>query len=126
MKLATITIFYDNWCPKCTRFVQIIKKLDWLNLLKIKQLRNEQDIIQFRGINVELAKKQMATYSSSWHYGFKSIYLILIRIPLFLPFIPILFFLSISRIGQFLYIYLAVNRKIIPLHCSIDGCIIEK
>jgi predicted DCC family thiol-disulfide oxidoreductase YuxK len=126
MKFVKLTLFYDNWCPKCTRFSEIIKKLDWLKLLDFKQLRNEEDVTQFSGIDIELAKKQMASYTNQWHYGFKSIYLILVRTPLFFPFIPLLFFLNISRIGQFLYIQLAVNRTIIPLHCTIEGCSTEK
>jgi hypothetical protein len=75
---------------------------------------------------VELATKQMASYTTSWYYGFISIYLIMIRIPLFLPFIPLLYFLKITKLGQLFYMQLAVNRNIIPLHCSIDGCVIEK
>lgn len=120
--MKKIIIFYDNWCPKCTSFSNLIKKLDWLNLLELKELRNEAYIESHKGINVDLAKKQMASFTNKWQYGFKTIYLILSRIPVFFPFIPFLFFLNCTGIGQFLYMYLAVNRKIIPLHCDNDSC----
>lgn len=123
--MKKIIIFYDNWCPNCTRFSYFIKKLDWLNIITIKELRNEIDIEAHKGIDIDLAKKQMASFTNEWNYAFKTIYLILIRIPVFFPLIPFLFLLNISGFGQYLYMQLAVNRKIIPLHCDSDSCGID-
>lgn len=33
-------VFYDNWCPNCNRFKNFIKKVDSLNLIFFKELRN--------------------------------------------------------------------------------------
>lgn len=120
--MKKIIIFYDNWCPNCTRFSNLIKKLDWLNLLTVKELRNEIHLADHKGIDITLAKQQMASFINKWNYGFKTIYLMIIRIPVFFPLIPFLFLLNISGCGQFLYMHLAVNRKIIPLHCNSDSC----
>ena len=122
MKLFTLTIFYDNWCPKCTRFAGVVRKFDWLKLIEIKGLRNEEEVQIYQGIDVELAKKQMASYNKQWYYGYASIFFIMLRIPLFWPSVPLLFVLHITGLGQLLYVQLAVNRTIIPLHCDLKGC----
>ncbi|MDR2204892.1 MAG: DUF393 domain-containing protein, partial [Flavobacteriaceae bacterium] len=79
--MKNLTIFYDNFCPNCTRFANFIQKLDWFNLLKIKQLRNSEQINSAEGIDKSLAEKQMASFNGKWHYGFVSIYLIFLRLP---------------------------------------------
>ena len=120
-----LIIFYDNWCPNCTRFTKIVKKLDWFNLINCKQLRNNQDIKQFKNLNLELATQQMASYTNIWNYGFVSIFLILSRLPLFWIFFPFLFIFRITGFGQFIYRELALKRKIIPLHCDDNSCMIK-
>lgn len=120
--MKILTILYDNYCPNCTKFVGIVKKLDWLNLIKIKQLRGELDVNLLCGVDLELAKKQMASFDSKWHYGYSSIYFIFVRLPLFWLFIPLLFILRVTGFGQLIYIELALKRKIIPIHCKAEIC----
>ncbi|RKS96866.1 thiol-disulfide oxidoreductase DCC family protein [Chryseobacterium defluvii] len=115
-------IFYDNWCPNCTRFVQIVKKLDWLYCIEEKPLRDILHTNKFPKLDRTVALKQMASYNGKWHYGFTSIYFILIKLPVFWIFIPFLYLLKISAIGQFLYSELALKRKIIPIHCDENSC----
>jgi predicted DCC family thiol-disulfide oxidoreductase YuxK len=117
-----LTLFYDNWCPKCTRFSQIIKQLDWLELLEIEPLRNDLTMSNYKDIDLALAKQQMASYTNKWHYGYVSLYLIFIRLPIFWIIIPLLFILKISGLGQYLYVQLALKRKIIPIHCDENSC----
>ena len=117
-----ITIFYDNFCPNCTRFAKIVQKLDWLKLIEIKQLRNELHTNSFRNIDLELAKKQMASFGTKWHYGYNSLYFIFVRLPFFWLFIPFLYILKLTNLGQILYSELAIKRKIIPIHCDAEIC----
>ncbi len=120
--MKKLIIFYDNWCPYCTMFANQIQKWDIVNLIGVRQLRNENHTRVFTGIDINLAKQQMASYDGKWHYGYNSIYLILIRLPFFMWLFPILYFFKITTIGQFLYIQLALKRKIIPIHCTEDSC----
>ena len=120
--MKTLTIFYDNFCPNCTKFSKLVLKLDWLKLIEIKQLRNELHTNSFRNIDLELAKKQMASFGTKWHYGYNSLYYIFVRLPLFWLFIPILFILKITKLGQVIYIEFAQKRKIIPIHCDEKTC----
>ena len=115
-----MVLFYDNWCSKCTRFVKFVKKLDWFSVLTIEKLR-DNDFESYIGIDIQRAKKEMASYKNKWNYGYETIYLILIRLPIFIPFLPILYFLKISNIGNKIYNSLAIKRKIIPIHCN-DSC----
>ena len=122
--MKKLVIFYDNWCPNCTRFINTVKKLDWFNLINYKQLRSNQDTEQFKSLNIELAQQQMASYTNKWNYGFISIFLIFTRLPIFWIFIPILFIFKITGVGQFIYKELAIKRKIIPLHCDENSCML--
>ncbi|WP_213277004.1 DCC1-like thiol-disulfide oxidoreductase family protein [Chryseobacterium indologenes] len=118
-------IYYDNYCPNCTLFVRNIKRLDWMNMLEIKELRNPSHISEAFGINKTLAEQQMASYDKKWRYGFITIYMILLRLPLFWIFFPILFLFKITGLGQLIYKELAVKRKIIPIHCDEENCKIQ-
>lgn len=120
--MKQLIIFYDNWCPNCTRFINIVKKIDWFKLIEYKQLRNNHDIQQYKNLNLELATQQMASYTNNWNYGFISIYSIFLRLPLFFIFIPFLFILKITGFGQFIYKELAIKRNIIPMHCNNNSC----
>ena len=120
--MRKLTILYDNWCPNCTRFVNFIHQFDWLNLLDIKELRNEGTMEKMQSVNYDLAFKQMASFDEKWNYGFDSLYRISLRIPIFWISIPFLFVLKFTKIGDYLYNQLAVKRKIIPLHCDETSC----
>lgn len=86
------SIFYDNYCPNCTRFANLIQKLDLLKLIQIKELRNQQHINTAIGIDKILAEKQMASFDGNWHYGYETLYKIFLRIPAFWIFMPFSFF----------------------------------
>jgi len=120
--MKKMTIFYDNYCQNCTKFSKLVQKLDWIKLIEIKQLRNELDTNSFDEIDLQLAKLQMASFGTRWHYGFDSLFFIFIRLPLLWIFIPFLYILKISNLGQLIYIELALKRKIIPLHCDANSC----
>jgi predicted DCC family thiol-disulfide oxidoreductase YuxK len=130
MKL--LTIFYDNFCPNCTKFSKVVRKLDWLKLIHIKQLRHESlyqtnktnklHINQFNDIDLQLAEQQMASFGTKWHYGYNSLFFIFVRLPIFWIVLPLFFLLKITKLGQVIYIELAVKRKIIPIHCNDEIC----
>lgn len=121
-----LTIVYDNWCPNCKRFISIVKSLDWLKLIYYIELRNPKAKKTLTGFDLVLASQQMASFDNKWHYGFNSIYQILLRLPTFWLTIPILFVLKITKFGHFLYKEIALKRKIIPLHCKDKICLVKK
>ena len=120
--MSKLIIYYDNHCPNCTRFANLTLKLDWFRLIETKQLRNPRHINIAIGINKKLAEKQMASFDGSWCYGYKTLFKIFLRIPLFWILLPLFWLLKISNLGQYLYIQLAINRQIIPIHCTEESC----
>lgn len=120
--MKKIIIYYDNYCPNCTRFIKIVEKFDWWCIIIPKQLRNLEHINNAIGIDKSLAEKQMASYDGKWSYGYLTLFKIFLRLPILWSFLPIFFILWITKIGQFFYMQLAVNRQIIPLHCTEDSC----
>ena len=118
--MKNLIIVYDDWCPYCIRFSKLIKKFDILR--KISFFKFRKDSIDIGNFDNNLALKKMASYKNGiWMYGFESIYRILKEIPLFWFFIPLFYFLKITRIGDFLYDEFAIKRKIIPIHCD-ENC----
>ena len=118
-----MTVYYDNWCKNCSRFMKLIHRLDWFNRISGKELRNENHTKNADGLDLVLAEEQLASVSKGkWKYGYDSLYRIFLRIPLFWLFVPLFWLLKITRLGQPLYMQLAVNRQIIPLHCGSENC----
>lgn len=124
--MIKLLFFYDDWCPKCSQFAHFIKKNDIFQKTEAIPLRKSAEIQRDLNINSEKASQQMASFDGKTiFYGFDSIYLIFKRIPLLWGFVPILFLLKLSRMGHFLYNEYAVKRKIIPIHCDPDTCLLK-
>lgn len=121
--MKSIIIFYDNHCPNCTRFTKVVKRLDWFNLTIAKELRNLNHIGQFSSIDIKMAKEKMASsVDNKWYYGYDSIFLIFRRIPVFWVFVPLLYLLKTTNLGEVLYNELAIKRKIVPVNCGQTNC----
>lgn len=67
--MKILIIFYDDFCPNCTKFTKMVSKFDWLELVEIKKLRNELDTSSFRDIDLILAKQQMASLDTTFSIG---------------------------------------------------------
>ena len=118
-----MTVYYDNWCKNCIRFMNLIRQLDWFNLISCRELRNEEHTNNAAGLNPGLAEEQLASvHKGIWKYGYDSLYRTILRLPLFWLFVPAFWVLKITRLGSCLYKQLAVNRHIVPLHCRQKDC----
>lgn len=117
-----LTIYYDNYCPNCTRFAGVVHRLDCLHRVEIRPLRNLEQRDREMGINIGFAEKEMASYDGRWAYGYPTLVKIFEKLPAFWLALPLFWLLKFTGLGQILYLQLAVNRKIIPLHCPEDGC----
>ena len=121
--MKSIIIFYDNHCPNCTRFTKVVKRLDWFDMIIAKELRNLNHISQFSSIDIKMAKGKMASsVDNKWYYGYDSIFLIFRRIPVFWVFVPLLYLLKITNLGEVLYNELAIKRKISPINFGLTNC----
>ena len=119
--MKTLTIFYDNWCQYCTRFAKFVERHNYKNRIVIKQLRNPKNTREFPNFDKEKATEQKASFDGEkWLYGFDTLYKVALRLPILWILVPFFFILKMIGIGNWLYLQLAVRRKIIPLHCDED------
>jgi predicted DCC family thiol-disulfide oxidoreductase YuxK len=114
-----LTIFYDGWCPYCSRFARWVKRWDWLARVDTKDIRQTQDM----QIDALRSLKQMASirYDAKVQYGFSSLLEVAKNLPVLYILVPFAYGLKIIGLGDFLYNALAIRRKIIPLHCN-ENC----
>lgn len=123
MRFSKLKVFVDGWCPMCRKFGRILIKLDILKRIKLADIRTSEvpnEEFRVRGL------KAIASINDNGkiYFGFDSIFQISIYIPFLWIFIPLFYFLKITRIGAFFYSELAMKRTIIPLHCK-DDCNVD-
>lgn len=113
-----LTIFYDNWCPKCIKFTTLIKRLDFFNNISIKELRN-MNIEKYSNINLQKAESHMASINPKGEvfYGYDTILKISSILPLLWLFLPLFCLFKLTGLGTIIYREIAINRKLI-LNCD--------
>lgn len=113
MKNIPLSIVYDNWCPNCKKFVTLVKRLDWFKLIVPVPLRNLEMPHFPDGLDMDKARRYMASYHKNWQYGFETIYRIAKRLPIVWLFLPFLYLVKISGAGSYFYKELSARRKIV-------------
>ena len=90
--------------------------LDFLDLVRVEDIRrSEVPSEEFR--EKGLSSLASITPNGGHFFGFDTLLLITLRLPLLWILLPVMFLLKWTGIGPFLYNELAVKRTIIPLHC---------
>ena len=117
MEVSKFTIYIDGWCPLCRRAGRFIGKLDFLDLVRVEDIRRSEVPSE------EFREKGLSSLASinpkgGYFFGFDTLLLISLRLPLLWVLLPVIFLLKWTGIGHFLYHELAVKRTIIPLHCG--------
>lgn len=119
-----IIVFYDSWCPVCTKVKHNIEKLDWFHLIEIRSIRNNN--IKEIDIPLEQLEKEMYCLNiknGKITKGIDAIASIIARLPLVMIFWIPLKLSSLLRIGHVIYNYIAQTRKIIPVNnCEDESC----
>ncbi|HFU7090021.1 TPA: thiol-disulfide oxidoreductase DCC family protein [Bacillus cereus] len=126
-KKNNIIVFYDSWCPICTKVKNNIEKLDWFNQIQLISIRSE-NINHIEIPLKELEKSMHCKFSTNNRTvsGIEAIAAIVIRLPLLAPLWPIIKLSSLLGIGQWLYNRIATTRKIIPVNnCEGSSCKIK-
>lgn len=120
-----IIVFYDNWCPMCTEIKKKIEKYDWLHLVEMVGIRNLETILIKTDIPISKLEKSMHAIilrDNSIVSGIHAFTSISWRIPILIPFWPILKFSSIIGLGQKMYEYVAEKRSIVPVGKCDTSC----
>lgn len=112
---------YDNGCPHCTGATHVFHKIDWLNKITSIQLRDGKIINQLPGLDTDKAQKEMAVfYKNKWSYGFDNFVVIFRKLPLLWIFVPFMYVLKWTKLGDFIYRKAALKRIIVPEYCEIQ------
>ncbi len=115
MKINSIVVYYDGWCPLCKKFKKRIKKMDMLKSIIFVSFRDFEYIREL-AIPLEKLEKEMHTKMPDGKIlsGYDSITAIFGRI----PFLCWLWFpmkiLKWAGAGDKIYKFIADRRIIIP------------
>ena len=115
-------VFYDGTCPFCVFSARKLKKLDWMNKLRILDLYTPGLLDQYN-VPIEKATNRIQVIKNSniRKEGMDALLLISFDLPLLWIFIPF-FWLSIKLgFGSKIYDWIAKNRFLFPLpgYCPI-------
>jgi predicted DCC family thiol-disulfide oxidoreductase YuxK len=122
-------VLFDGECPLCRQTTKVLKRLDWLRLLRFHNCRDTA------GIPANTAALEPARMIAEMHVlaadrksalsGFRAIRWIAGRVPMMWPIYPLLFVPGTPKLGQRIYLWVARNRlHLLPCH---DGvCTIWK
>jgi len=94
--------------------------LDFLDLVRVEDIRrSEVPSEEFR--EKGLSSLASITPKGEQYFGFNTLLMSSLHLPLFWILLPVMFLLKWTGAGSYLYNELAVKRTIIPLHCG-DSC----
>ena len=118
-------VLYDGMCPLCQRGVRSLKRLDWLHRLHFQDCR---DTAHLPPSAVPLTLKAMLT---EMHVvtpdrqrapaGFRAFRWMAWRVPVLMPFAPLLYIPGVPWLGNKVYLWVAKHRyDLVP--CDDGGC----
>ncbi len=121
-------VLYDGMCALCQRGVRMLKGLDWLNRLHFQDCR---DKAHWPPSAVPLEMKRLL---EEMHVvtpdrqrapaGYRAFQWMAWRLPLTLPFAPLMYIPGVTWLGNKIYLWVARNRyDLVPCHdgaCQLD------
>lgn len=120
-----IQVYYDGWCPMCNAIRSRIERLDWLNQVSFRSIR-EPGVMEELGVSAERLEQRMhVRHSGSGQVedGIYAVAAIAARVPLFMPLWPFVRLAAAVGLGQPLYDFIASRRAIVPVgHCNNGIC----
>ena len=129
MSEQVLLVFYDNWCPLCTRAKRIIEKADRRKALRFMPLRDEQLRALYR-LDENGAERRLYSLDAATGEAFSgigSIVEIARRVPVLRPLYPLLYLVQKLKVGDKIYDWLAHRRRIIPVgQCEGDACRVRR
>jgi predicted DCC family thiol-disulfide oxidoreductase YuxK len=121
-----VTVFYDGWCPLCSRSAETAKKLDTLRLLEFVSYR-EPGVTGKYGLDPAKLEQRLHTTTDGRHFreGIDALIQLTSRVIPFWPLVPLLLLAKVLGFGQWAYDQVAKRRTIIPAGGCEDKCSIE-
>lgn len=123
-----VIVFYDGWCPFCTKSATNAKRLDFFHLLQIQSFR-ESGIPETYGLDPHRLEKRLHTTADGnrFYEGIDAITQMVSRLVPLWPLLPVLWMVKWLGLGQKAYDLIASRRTIIPSGGCEDGlCSLEE
>lgn len=114
-------VLFDGECPLCQRSVRILKRLDWLGKLHFQSARDTEHLPAAR-VTLDNAKMLeemhvLTPLRDKTYAGFGAFRWMAWRIPLLMPFAPLMYLPGVPSLGNRVYLWVARNRlKLVPCH----------
>ncbi|GGE59104.1 thiol-disulfide oxidoreductase DCC family protein [Priestia taiwanensis] len=123
-----IIVFYDGWCPMCTKASERIRRYDSRNNVTTVSFR-DSEIVQEYNLTpdmLEKMSKRLYVYNTStkeWFDGIHACDVICKNIRRFWWLLPMIRVSIVFGFGQWTYDWIAKRRKIVPSNlCDEHGC----
>ncbi|WP_085521674.1 thiol-disulfide oxidoreductase DCC family protein [Tuberibacillus sp. Marseille-P3662] len=119
----TLKVFYDGWCPMCTRAMRAMRKMDRLGNIEFISFRTEgvMETYQLHGMDVEDRIYSIRKRDGQSFSGIATILEITKRIPIYIALVPFIWLSMKVGLGQKLYRFIADRRSIVPVGQCDDG-----
>lgn len=121
-----LVVFYDGWCPMCTRSVHVLRILDLLSVVEYISFR-DPGVVHYYGLDSERAARRIQALDRRGQVreGIDALIAVAARSPLMWPIVPILV-LGRGVAGQRFYDAAAARRVIlVPGSCQSDCAVSE-
>ncbi|GGE56512.1 thioredoxin [Pullulanibacillus camelliae] len=125
MRAPELLVFYDSWCPLCTRAMQVIKQHDYNGKINFMTFRDPLTMNRYHLWDKQVDKKIYAIrYEDKQSYsGIDTVHQMIKRIPRYRAFSPLVWCAIKIGVGERIYQAIANRRKIIPVgQCEGDSC----
>ena len=128
MSTPQLLVFYDSWCPLCTRAMHAIRKHDRHKTITFISFREDEVMNQYQlwDKDVEQRIYAVSTKDQQSFSGIDTIYQISKCVRFYRAFAPFIYLSIKIGLGERLYHYIAKKRKIVPVgQCEGARCSIE-
>jgi predicted DCC family thiol-disulfide oxidoreductase YuxK len=114
-------VLYDGQCAFCRKSVELLKRLDWLGVLRYQDARDVTHLpASATPLEPERLLEEMHVLTPDGrglYHGFAALRWLAWRLPLLWPFAPLMYIPGVPRLGQRLYLWIARNRfRLVPCH----------
>ena len=110
----SLMVFYDDRCNLCDKTIQIITALDFFKQIELKPISTNTEALAKYNISEDKALNDLYGVTSSTQnnfYGYDFYVALARKLVLLWPLLPILYLAKVSKVGYFVYRFIAKRRR---------------
>ena len=118
--MTNLIIFYDSHCEFCMRSVNLVKSLDWLKKIELKDARNKKILDEYKLDHKNAIEEVHILDEGKFYAGFFGFRQITWKVSAFWILVPFLYIPGIPFIGKRVYSWISRNRFFFG--CRSEAC----